>query len=84
MLYSAIGAMGVGELLRHPGQRIPTDLDAGRKFVSGGGTLDEQHAHGGPNDCLSGRSLASGLGFQQPAELRCGGQQGQESQSENF
>ena len=44
MLYSAIGAMGVGELLRHPGQRIPTDLDAGRKFVSGGGTLDEQHA----------------------------------------
>ena len=44
MLYSAIGAMGVGELLRHPGQRIRTDLDAGRKLVSGGGTLDEQHA----------------------------------------
>src|SRR5437762_4561488 len=45
MLCLAMRAMGVGQLLRHARERFRVDVNAGRNFAAGIGTLDEQDAH---------------------------------------
>jgi hypothetical protein len=71
MLGPAMGAMGVGQLLGHAGERLRIDVNAGRDLVAGIGTLDEQYAHDATPIILINLKVShSGPGrFQQPAEL---------------
>src|SRR5438270_6937741 len=45
MLCLAIRAIGVSQLLRDARERICVNVNAGRNFAAGIGTLDEQDAH---------------------------------------